>query len=88
MARTESDLSRILEELATLKDSVATLARDGVAEAGGAMRSAANSAGTIAADKGEEAVTALRGTIRDRPIASVAAAFAFGISVARLLVRR
>ena len=88
MARTESDMSRLLDEIAALKDSVAALARDGAAEAGSAVRNAASGAGAMAAEKTEEAVDALRGTIRGHPIISLAAAFAFGLSAARLLLRR
>jgi hypothetical protein len=88
MARADADMNRILEELSALKDSVAAMARDGVAEAGDAVRSAAKEAGAMAAEKSEEAANVLRGRIRGYPIASVAAAFTIGLSAARLLLRR
>ena len=87
MSRTATDMTRILDELAALKDSVAALAGDGATAARKAVRDAASGASAMAAEKGEEAVGALRGTIRDRPITSLAAAFAFGLSAARLMFR-
>ena len=85
MARNASDMDRLLEEISALKDTVAALARERAAAAGETVRNAANGAGAMAAEKTDEAVDALRDTIREHPITSVAGAFAFGLSVARLL---
>lgn len=74
-----------MEEIAALKDTVATLARERAAQAGESMRRAANGAGAFAAETSDEAMDTLRDTIRDHPLASVASAFALGLSLAKLL---
>ena len=85
MARDASDMDRLLEEIAALKDTVAALARERAAETGEKVRRAANGAGHAAAEASDEALDAVRDTIREHPLTSVASAFAFGLSVARLL---
>ena len=87
MARNTGDLDRVIEELASLKNRVAGMARESANAAGDSIRSAATGAGAMAAEKSEEAVHALRGTIRAHPLVSIASAFSFGISVARMLRR-
>jgi ElaB/YqjD/DUF883 family membrane-anchored ribosome-binding protein len=85
MARDASDMDRLLEEIAALKDSVASLARERAADTGERVRKAANGASNYAAEASDEAMETLRETIREHPLTSVASAFAFGLSVARLL---
>jgi ElaB/YqjD/DUF883 family membrane-anchored ribosome-binding protein len=87
MARNSGGLDRVIEELASLKNSVADMAREGASAASDSIRSAATDAGAMAAEKSEEAVHALRGTIRAHPLVSIASAFSFGISIARMLRR-
>jgi ElaB/YqjD/DUF883 family membrane-anchored ribosome-binding protein len=85
MARDASDMDRLLQEIAALKDSVAALARERASDAGERVRKAANGASAFAAETSDEAMEAVRDTIREHPLTSVASAFAFGLSVARLL---
>lgn len=85
MGRDTSEMDRLLEEIAALKDNVAALARERASDAGERMRKAANGAGAFAAETSDEALDALRGTIREHPITSIASAFALGMSLARLM---
>jgi ElaB/YqjD/DUF883 family membrane-anchored ribosome-binding protein len=85
MARDAGDMDRLLAEIAALKDSIAALARERASEGADRARRAANGAAAFAAETSDEAMDAVRDTIREHPLTSVASAFAFGLSVARLL---
>ena len=86
MARSSADVERLFDEIAELKKKVSSLLEPESGPAADGGKAATNAAADVL-DGAGDAVRAVRDTVREHPIVSVAGAFAIGYSLARLLRR-